>query len=32
MIGAGIDAGSRTIKMVLLDRDSGTVLGRGLSG
>jgi len=31
MIGAGIDAGSRTIKMVLLDSDSGTVLGRGLS-
>jgi predicted CoA-substrate-specific enzyme activase len=31
MIGAGIDAGSRTIKMVLLDSDSGDVLGRGLS-
>lgn len=31
MICAGIDAGSRTIKMVLLDSDSGAVLGRGLS-
>ncbi|MBN1362801.1 MAG: 2-hydroxyglutaryl-CoA dehydratase [Sedimentisphaerales bacterium] len=31
MICAGIDAGSRTIKMVLLDSDSGKVLGRGLS-
>jgi predicted CoA-substrate-specific enzyme activase len=31
MICAGFDAGSRTIKMVLLDGDSGDVLGRGLS-
>lgn len=31
MICGGIDAGSRTIKMVLLDNDSGKVLGQGLS-
>ncbi len=31
MICAGIDAGSRTIKIVLLDNNSRKVLGRGLS-
>ena len=31
MICVGIDAGSRTIKVVLLDRDTGRVVGQGLS-
>ena len=30
MITAGIDAGSRAIKIVLFDHDAGTMLARGV--